>query len=439
MSAGKQLTDCPSNLKEAIDWILRVTVKDGGGGQNGTTELADAVTQLLGDVKSSTPELHNKFDEIKGALWSGGSNGLLDNLATGLAKFIGYENGKKPDGTIGIVKSGYTSSYPDSSNWNKDFGHNPNHSTAAKIFMGCVPMIFSALSYLYWRCDNEGGGWQDQYFSGTYGIQTDLKDFVVSMGFRFSELNGSQGKTVMATVAKTFQDLSSVSDRISYPAFLKTVREKPSALQPNLQQYPLASLYLLASTYFTHKQSKADSPPTGSPKSIREMLYFLAALPFSPSYDSFSEHISSIFRMLSPKSSDNDAELKLPVAISGSPNKGDYLNPDKMRDYLINTCFFCSIVLGRLQGHSASTSDEPWLHSLYCNSMNLRYPSGSALFNTVANYSYALQFQLSFLHQQCMSGSVNCGWLQCKYGKNVPAHTASPDPLQKLQRCRLPT
>ncbi|GIX66387.1 spectrin repeat superfamily Extracellular matrix-binding protein, putative [Babesia caballi] len=47
-AAGKSLTDCPSNLKEAIDWILRVTGKDGGGGGGNEQKLAEAITKLPG-------------------------------------------------------------------------------------------------------------------------------------------------------------------------------------------------------------------------------------------------------------------------------------------------------------------------------------------------------------------------------------------------------
>ncbi|GIX61895.1 extracellular matrix-binding ebh [Babesia caballi] len=357
---------------------------------------------------------------------------LIDNLATGLATFIGYKNpgGSNDIGDTGIAVKGqpqdtgansvpgYKLTYHRTqATWDISFTSDSNRPTAAKIFLGCVPMIFSALSYLYWRCHENGGGWSDQYFRGSYGINTDLKDFVVSTGFRFSEIGGNKGSTVMATVAKTLKEFSDTSNKTSYPAFIKTVRDKPSALQPpTLQHYPLSSLHLLASTYFTHKQSKADSPPTGSPKSIREMLYFLAALPFSPSYDGLVTHIDSV--LPSP----------IRVAVSGSPSKDDTLSVSDLNQHLITSCAFSPIVLGRLQGHSASISDEPWLHSLYCNSMNLQYPAGPALFNALSNYSYVLQFQLSFLHQQCMSGSVNCGWLQCKYGSGINTNSNTTVP-----------
>ncbi|GIX61118.1 variant erythrocyte surface antigen-1 family protein [Babesia caballi] len=103
--------DCPSNLKEAIDWILRVTGKDGGGGGDNTRYLAKAVKDLIeGTVKevdgmiskghNNGNELQNLKDalekakewlkkDVEGGLF-GNSPGRLGRLSDGLAAFIGY-------------------------------------------------------------------------------------------------------------------------------------------------------------------------------------------------------------------------------------------------------------------------------------------------------------------------------------------------------------
>ncbi|GIX64736.1 uncharacterized protein BcabD6B2_41710 [Babesia caballi] len=95
------LLDCPSNLKEAIDWTLRVTGKDGqtnGGGQNGTDALSEEVKKLLGEVKECTSgtgvDVKNVIDALNG------SDGLITKLAEGLQQFIGYKSGVNNHGYI---------------------------------------------------------------------------------------------------------------------------------------------------------------------------------------------------------------------------------------------------------------------------------------------------------------------------------------------------
>ncbi|GIX61537.1 variant erythrocyte surface antigen-1 family protein [Babesia caballi] len=171
-------SDCPSNLKEAIDWILRVTGKDGQGGGNGTKDLAGAVEKLLKDVKASSPELGKTFEQIKKALRSGSSNGLIDALGDGLNKF--------KEGIQNIPH--YKSAYNEQSNWDSVFTGDTSVSNdgkappkvAAKIFLGCVPMIFYGLSYLYWRCSDKGG-WKKMMLND--GDGSALKNFMEATGF----------------------------------------------------------------------------------------------------------------------------------------------------------------------------------------------------------------------------------------------------------------
>ncbi|GIX65421.1 variant erythrocyte surface antigen-1, alpha subunit [Babesia caballi] len=107
MTAQKQLTDCPSNLKEAIDWILRVTGKDGqdnGQGNTAITALTKEVQKLLEEVKGADAGLGEQIDKVKNALGNG-SSGLIKSLADGLQQFIGYENQHGKIGTGGIAVS----------------------------------------------------------------------------------------------------------------------------------------------------------------------------------------------------------------------------------------------------------------------------------------------------------------------------------------------
>ncbi|GIX61124.1 variant erythrocyte surface antigen-1 family protein [Babesia caballi] len=254
--------DRPSNLKEAIDWILRVTGKDTvDGSQNGTKQLADAVEKLLGDVTSYSPELQKKVDEIKGALGTP-STGLIESLATGLATFIGYNDNQGTIGANGIAvgqggnpgppwkpgdsrsgKKGYVYSYdPAEANWKSD---GTSEQICAKVFLGCVPMIFSALSYLYWRCDGTGNGeWKAMKIGGDSNGR-DLSYFMYGMGYDphinlDMTKNGSQVvvsafklikefPTVMGKASPQVGGQSTSPSTCAYATFTQKLREEVSS------------------------------------------------------------------------------------------------------------------------------------------------------------------------------------------------------------------
>ncbi|GIX62769.1 variant erythrocyte surface antigen-1 family protein [Babesia caballi] len=93
---GKELTDSPSNLKEAIDWILRVTGKYGGSSGDGATAitaLTEQVKHFFEPVKVAGSGVSSEhIEKVREALSTSGSdNGLIGKLAEGLQQFIGYE------------------------------------------------------------------------------------------------------------------------------------------------------------------------------------------------------------------------------------------------------------------------------------------------------------------------------------------------------------
>ncbi|GIX61470.1 variant erythrocyte surface antigen-1 family protein [Babesia caballi] len=104
--------DCPSNLKEAIDWILRVTGKDAGsGGPDGTQQLAEAITKLphfkqaISAAAAKLKESGGDGSEALGKLQDAGTlRSIIEQLSDGLKGFIGYSGGTiKHDGSgIGL-------------------------------------------------------------------------------------------------------------------------------------------------------------------------------------------------------------------------------------------------------------------------------------------------------------------------------------------------
>ncbi|GIX60621.1 variant erythrocyte surface antigen-1 family protein [Babesia caballi] len=411
----KKLTDCPSNLKEAIDWILRVTGKDTvGGSQNGSSQLADAVSKLLEGVQSSSPGLKEKLDEIKGALSSGPNNGIIGALAEGLAKF-----------KEGIKSMNYNSAY-ESLEWGTFFQDAPTASTGsktppevgAKIFLACLPMIFSVLSYLYWRC-SEKGGWTEMKLWGS----TPLQFFMESVGFDPDKhldtgKNGQQVATAFQSF-DGFSDAVSKTDEKGFPGFLSALlMNVPTNSVSYTPSKAFVGLHIAAQVYFTHKRSTSPTASPSPPSSIRTMLYWLSGLTITPQFGELLQHIHSMF-----------PSGHISVAISGSYNVDEKLTPSDLIGYLIASSISSCRVLRTIQGRTIS--GDPLMHNIYCNSEFAYSSSGPALFNALSNYMYALQFQLYFLYAQCASTySHSCGWRGCKYGstvnsKNVTSHICS--------------
>ncbi|GIX64672.1 variant erythrocyte surface antigen-1 family protein [Babesia caballi] len=435
---GKSLTECPSNLKEAIDWILRVTGKDGGGG-DATSKLAEAVQGLLGKALSEVDILLGKgsvnadeFQKLKHGLQKAKqwveekpqgytTDGPISRLSRALARFIGYEDFRAsaysgPDNWqitgAGIALKSYASSYPSAAKWESVNSPDDKKKLCAKIFLGCVPLCFYGLSYLYWRCSDQGG-WKGLTFSDD--ISPALKHFMEAAGFDTKKhTNPSKSGADIATALQNFNGFqSAINGNSSFTHFFKSVKNSlEGALQPKPKtiatSHPLSTLFLGASCYFESKRPKTPQ----SPSTIRQMLYWLSSLTITPQFGELLDHIDSMF-----------PSGPMSVAISGSVQTGETLSADDLAGHLVTSCISAVQVIRSIQGRSVS--DDPLLHYIYRNS-EFSYPSsGSALFNTLSKYTYALQFQLSFLHQQCMSGITTCGWRLCKFGSAVPSHDQS--------------
>ncbi|GIX62475.1 variant erythrocyte surface antigen-1 family protein [Babesia caballi] len=365
---------------------------------------------------------------MKRALTSGNNNGIIDALGEGLKTF-----------KEGIKSTKYNSAYNVQNHWNTVFtptsggytsGNTPPE-VGAKIFLGCVPMVFSALSYLYWRCSDKGNGEWKGLNLGANGISStpgankaSLRDFMVGMGYSYGDLDTSKdGSHIGSSALKSLNEFSTamskaatggvaVPSNCAYVKFTEKLREEVTVNGDQLSdKCPLSALFYGASCYFQCEQIKSAEKASKNPQTIREMLYFLAALQFSPSYEGLEKQITSVLA------------TPMAVAVSGSKTSNEKLSADQIQEYLITSCSFSTGVIGVIQGSgdSANASTEPWLHSLFCNSaFNFKYVSGSALFSTVSNYAYALQLQLHFLYQQCSNTyTVGCGWRDCRYGSDI--------------------
>ncbi|GIX63239.1 uncharacterized protein BcabD6B2_26740 [Babesia caballi] len=248
------LTHPPKNLKESIDWMLRISGKDGGdGGTWGMSELPRYILTLLNKsnedlteavkktfdeaVQNVTKDLKDKLGGTKGVFadylrkftvtsvgntihvdfdkwvtavkqWiEKGCNpvcetdGPMAKFADGLAVFMGYYNGQLND--EGLGKNGSYESAYDAKNatWAAVKTSNKENECAL-IFLDAVIILFPLFTLLYWNgrrnINNKGqipsGDWADQKLTNK---NSELSKFLITVGFSdFSQLHTVYTKIV---------------------------------------------------------------------------------------------------------------------------------------------------------------------------------------------------------------------------------------------------
>ncbi|GIX64523.1 variant erythrocyte surface antigen-1 family protein [Babesia caballi] len=409
VSALKKVTELKNKQTNASELA--------GGVKTFLTQVLTAVNSQapnqVDSLKTSLPALidaYGKRKDIRSQIQSVETHykrlhaNRSSNVAEVLTSAVHY-------GTESLLKQlktgGYQSSYPFTHNWNGD----TSTDKMAKTFLGCLPLYYYWLTYLYWKCKQtrDKGGWETQWFSGAGG--TNLMTFMVGQGYVREHLTRKSGKNIAPLLEKFYKLKDSMQTASGTPATTQTshpdlLNELNKSLQrvigasgssgfTALNGHSLSALFYLCRCYFTGKQIINPVTEQRLPTSIREMLYWISGLQFSPHYSDIEKQIDNVI----PSGG-------LPVADSSvtvTSSTGDTLTQNHMKGFLLSSCLSAPGVLGAIQGNTADTENEPWLYSLFCNSMNFTYPSGRALFNTLANYSYALQFQLLFLYAQCRS------------------------------------
>ncbi|GIX65167.1 variant erythrocyte surface antigen-1 family protein [Babesia caballi] len=320
-----KLTDCPSNLKEAIDWVLRVTGKDGVDKslKNSNIEaLGTEVRVLLASLKGANlPDIRGIMGEIEND--DGSGYGPISKLAKALRVFIGYDGG--PRGTIegtGIAmkpksnsdrpydglsewkknnSAGYFFSYPREATWLRDVQHaglmdgqKKAKEICALILLGCMPILYYGLTYIFWRCNyGTRDTWKDMRFDGKDGSTRaggggSLFEFMQNLGYMRHSLSHNRCGAVMKSVAKSLQDLD-VSTYGGYSAFLNQLeRNAKRNLKTYAGSYPLYGLYYAAYEYF-----KFQYQSNSNILYIKNMKSTLKNLGPSSSYGDFKKQIQT--------------------------------------------------------------------------------------------------------------------------------------------------
>ncbi|GIX66232.1 variant erythrocyte surface antigen-1 family protein [Babesia caballi] len=432
------VTQDSEQVKSCLDTVKNGIKQDGS---NNFRNLCDKLKDLFGDAelkKSSTSMSNNealevtdqstlkqKYEAVKPDSISNEIKRLNNtkdlNMPANAAVFTAVRDAATA--FLAEIKepSEYTSYY-DKAEWSKVKSNPTEVETCAKIFLGCLPLYYQALTYIYWKCHDKGGGWNAMTLAGGA-----MRFYFDSQGLLPLYVDKSKrGAHIAESALKKFTEFgkaasSSLKDSNSpYVKFTEKLQANVRGNSSNLStECPLSALLYGASCYFRYQQIKNAKEASKSPKTIREMLYFLAAFQFSPQYGAFYGYVTDYFKTLTGSPSSDDSELKLQVADSGTSATGNTLSAADLKSYLTSTFHLAPAFIGVVQGHS--TSGEPWLHSLFSNSQfKLSIPSsGAGIFRALSNYAYALQFQLHFLYQQCSNNGMKCGWQDCRYGRNV--------------------
>ncbi|GIX62809.1 variant erythrocyte surface antigen-1 family protein [Babesia caballi] len=310
MAVMKTLADAPKNLKESVDWVLRLSGLDlqYGYEYDGTRDIADLsweLNNLLGeDVTKATekkvePELIETFKKMvntfKGWLQDGSGPGTnpIVKLAKGLAGLVGYENGRISGSGLGRLHA-YKSSYATVARW-KDLSQDKKRDGVMN-FLAAVTIMYPKLTELYWRCRPEGGEWHELRLDGegstnSSAVSKDaIKKFLTEAGYDLYQVNchNNQNGSVIASALKSaFQELAVIHDasatsrQLSYDAFIDDLSKKAHnyanlledhqakvdalrraatddvtldfisfhTLPSDPQKYPFTKLYLIATAY----------------------------------------------------------------------------------------------------------------------------------------------------------------------------------------------
>ncbi|GIX64266.1 variant erythrocyte surface antigen-1 family protein [Babesia caballi] len=177
----------PTGVPNKVDKALQALVKKG----NGSSQIYDPsrsksemthVTRALNYTLTYVPN-SSTFTTETSYINSGlaaGVNAFLTTLKSSNYTATGYEQLSNPNSTL--------------------------NATHAKIFLGCIPVIFNALCFFYWKCDKTS--WKTMTLGG-HGYDLDIMWFMYSMGYIPSSLCGSKmGTPIVKTAFAKFGGFS---------------------------------------------------------------------------------------------------------------------------------------------------------------------------------------------------------------------------------------
>ncbi|EDO07874.1 variant erythrocyte surface antigen-1 alpha subunit [Babesia bovis T2Bo] len=363
--------------------------------------------------------------------------------------------------------SSYSKNKHNHPTWNdlKESASNRHH--CAQILLGSVCLIWSGITYMYWTGKWATGSpyWNNHILDGSGLDDGTLSQWLQALGFPRDMLNnGGPGNRMDGLIndelkerlflgfihpddeaaKETWGNTARVPTSMNCAGFVHTIHRDSfhqgatvfrngttsGNTDQDINQHKrgaLFKLYILSCAYFTGLQKKTtESNSLRHPKTIREILYWLSALPYSTAYPKILQHGKERLEEVLKKPGDSDStngETQLKFHQTGR----DY--PITVDEYNLFAHFqavtqYCPLVLIGIQGGLKGTDETlgPPIHSLYANTeCHFTYPAVPIqAYNQVVHYIRALFYQLYFLRKQC-AVKVTCGgkWRECRYGNGV--------------------
>ncbi|EDO07682.2 variant erythrocyte surface antigen-1 beta subunit [Babesia bovis T2Bo] len=208
-----------------------------------------------------------------------------------------------------------------------------------------------------------------------------LGSFMAAMGYDLDRLNASppggvdvkKGQFVQTLLTKEkegvpwkeFQGGANHSSVAEYYSSIYGAAQSAGkgSTEDICTKYPLLVLHILASGYFRAGSAgakgiipapKAPSSDPRKPRTIREILYWLSALPYSQGYKALVERMKGKYP---PKDGvPNETVDKIEIHGQGNGDKTD-LKKDCITHYLLAACGYCPLVLIGIQGTIATSGN----------------------------------------------------------------------------------
>eukprot|EP00371_Babesia_bovis_P002615 XP_001611262.1 variant erythrocyte surface antigen-1, beta subunit [Babesia bovis T2Bo] len=267
----------------------------------------------------------------------------------------------------------------------------------ARIFLGSVCLIWSGLSQLGFLT---GSGSDPRWSTSSLhkiddADQAGLGSFMAAMGYDLDRLNqgsgtGQKGEFVQKLLngeqpAKDgikWNEFKNGTSKDSVAEYYSTIYGAASAgkdkkTEDICKEYPLLVLHILASGYFragsagakgvttpaspappkkpdTETTKKDDTPR--KPRTIREILYWLSALPYSEKYKGLVGRMGDKY----PKKETNPQETVEQIELynDSSTSVSTTLQRKDITHYLLAACGYCPLVLIGIQGTIATSGKE---------------------------------------------------------------------------------
>ncbi|EDO07578.2 variant erythrocyte surface antigen-1 beta subunit [Babesia bovis T2Bo] len=252
----------------------------------------------------------------------------------------------------------------------------------ARIFLGSVCLIWSGLSQLGFLTKEGSGGNKERWSNSNLHDETvNLGSFMAAMGYDLDRLNqdssGGKGngefvqKLLSGTDIK-WQEFKNGADKNSVAEYYSTIYDKAKeALKKDnktesiCNDYPLLVLHILASGYFragsagankimlapsapTKKEETPSSRKPRHPRTIREILYWLSALPYSQGYCGL---VTRMQHKYPPKDGvPNETVDQIELYDTSASKASTTLQRKDITHYLMAACGYCPLVLIGIQG-----------------------------------------------------------------------------------------